>query len=348
MPHGLAEVELTAPAMPPALREPGGEGAGQGIDGALQELHLVARRVHEVDVFGQRLAQRARHRLDPAVGDEPAADLGLDHLLQDLQPALEVFPGEPLVERALADLLLVLGLRHHLGDEAVGVELPQRAVEVVRAADGAARLHAREARDRRAREQAHLVLVHAHQRVEEHLRELLVRHLTHRAALIHRGAELVEVGLRRGVEVGFAVGIHARREHREEHLEHGVEHAVVARVLHERRAERGLERRAIVERHELDRAHRVEVLGHRDRKAGGAELVHEALQHVEHVRLGRQGRHVTASLRSTAESVIELAPLHGLLLDDRGRVDAELFARLGDVALVLQQARAASHRALRA
>ena len=253
--------------------------------------------MHEVDVFGQRLAQRARHRLDAAVGDEPAPDLGLDHLLQDLEPALEVFAREPFVERAVADLLLVLRPRHHLGDETVGVELPQRAVEVVRAADRTAGFHPREPRHRRAREQAHLVLVHAHQRVEEHLRELLVRHLAHRAALIHGGAQLVEVGLRLGVEVGFAVGVHAGREHREEHLEHRVEHAVVARVLHERGAERGLERRPVVERHVLDRAHRVEVLGHRHGQARGAQLVHETLQHVEHVRLGRQDRHVTTSPR---------------------------------------------------
>ena len=86
------------------LREPGRERARQRVDRALELLHLLARRVHEVDVFGQRLAQRARHRLDAAVGDEPAADLGLDHLLQDLQPALEVFAREPLVERAVADL----------------------------------------------------------------------------------------------------------------------------------------------------------------------------------------------------------------------------------------------------
>ena len=136
--------------VPAALREPGRERARQRVDRLLELLHLLARRVHEVDVFGQRLAQRARHRLDAAVGDEPAADLGLDHLLQDLQPAFEVFAREPLVERALADLLVLLRLLHHLADEAVGVELPQRAVEVVRAADRPARLHAREARDRGA------------------------------------------------------------------------------------------------------------------------------------------------------------------------------------------------------
>ena len=111
MPHGLAEVEVPSPPVTPPLREPGRERARQRVDRLLQLLHLLARRVHEVDVFGQRLAQRARHRLDAAVGDEPAADLGLDHLLQDLEPAVEVFAREPLVERALADLLVVAAPR---------------------------------------------------------------------------------------------------------------------------------------------------------------------------------------------------------------------------------------------
>jgi uncharacterized protein with von Willebrand factor type A (vWA) domain len=59
--------------------------------------------VHEVDVLGQRLAQRARHRLDAAIGNQPAPDLGFDHLLQDLQPAVEVFAQQALVEQAILD-----------------------------------------------------------------------------------------------------------------------------------------------------------------------------------------------------------------------------------------------------
>ena len=195
---GLAEVERAAVPVPPALREPRGQRARQRVDRALQLLHLLARRVHEVDVFGQRLAQRARHRLDAAVGDEPAPDLGLDQLLEHLEPALEVLVREALVERAFADLLVLLGLLHHLADETFGVELPQRAVQVVRTADRAARLHPREARDRGRREQAQLLAVHVHQRVEEHLRELLVRDLAHRAGAFHRLAQLLEVGVLTG------------------------------------------------------------------------------------------------------------------------------------------------------
>ena len=44
-------------------------------------------------------------------------------------------------------------------------------------------------------------------RVEEHLRELFVRELAHRAAGVHLVAELVEVGLRVGAELAaFAAG----------------------------------------------------------------------------------------------------------------------------------------------
>ena len=59
-------------------------------------------------------------------------------------------------------------------------------------------------------------------------------------------------------------------------------------------AERGFEGRAVVERHVLDRAHGIEVLGHRHRKAGEPELVHEALEHVEHGRVGGGSHAFTA------------------------------------------------------
>ena len=60
--------------------------------------------MHEVDVLGQRLAQRARHRVDAAVGDEPPTDLLLDHLAQLAQARLELLAGEPLAERVVGDL----------------------------------------------------------------------------------------------------------------------------------------------------------------------------------------------------------------------------------------------------
>ena len=61
--------------------------------------HLLAGGVHEVDVLGQRLAQRAGHRLDAPVGHEGPADLGLDLLLQLLDAGLVLVLLEALLER---------------------------------------------------------------------------------------------------------------------------------------------------------------------------------------------------------------------------------------------------------
>ena len=94
---------------------------------------------------GNGLRKRARHRLDAAIGNQSPADLGFDHLAEHFEAAVEVFACETLVECAFADLAIVLRLLHHLADEAVGVELTQRAVEVVRAANRSARFHAGEA-----------------------------------------------------------------------------------------------------------------------------------------------------------------------------------------------------------
>ena len=60
--------------------------------------------------------------------------------------------------------------------EVVEVELPQRAVQVVGAADGPTRLHARELLHRRRRQPAQRVAVHGLQRVEQHRGELFARH----------------------------------------------------------------------------------------------------------------------------------------------------------------------------
>ena len=156
--HGLAEVEVPAVATPPALREPRRERARQRVDRPLEREHLLARRVHEVDVLGQRLAQRARHRLDAAVGDQPAADLLLDQLAELLQARLELLAlragrrASPLVALAL----LARACSISRCGEVVEVELPQRAVQVVGAADGPARLHARELLHRHRREPAQL------------------------------------------------------------------------------------------------------------------------------------------------------------------------------------------------
>jgi hypothetical protein len=78
--HRAPEVEGALAAVPPLARQSHRELARKGLDGAAQRAHLLAGGMHEVDVLRQRLAQGARHRLHPAIGHEPAPDLGLDLL----------------------------------------------------------------------------------------------------------------------------------------------------------------------------------------------------------------------------------------------------------------------------
>jgi hypothetical protein len=99
--------------------------------------------VHEVDVLGQRLAQRLGHGLDAPVGHQAAADLGLDLLLQLVDAGLVLVALEALLERGERLGRLLAGLLHEPLEHAVEVEVPQRAVQVVGAADRPARLHAR-------------------------------------------------------------------------------------------------------------------------------------------------------------------------------------------------------------
>ena len=245
--------------------------------------------MHEVDVLGQRLAQRARHRLDPPVGDEPAPDLRLDHVAELAQAALVLLAGEPgleiaLVAFALAALALALLGRalHEPARERVVVQLPQRPVQVVGPADGPARLHAREARDGHRRDLAELVLVHVHERGHQHLGELFVAHALAGAAtalLAGNPAGFVRVA---GLAARLTVTVDAAGVEREVDVEDGVERAAVPEALHQRRREHLAERVPFGQRDLLDAAHRVEVLGHRDREPRRPQLVDEALQDVEH------------------------------------------------------------------
>ena len=140
-------------------------------------------------------------------------------------------------ELAVGGLALLAGAAHHAGAEVVEVELAQRPVEVVRAADRPARLHARELGDGHRGEPAQLVAVHAHQRVEEHLGELLARELP--AAATRRPRPTSPRGrARRGRPSPSSVD--TRGVQREVHVEDGLERLPVVVVLHERRAERGL------------------------------------------------------------------------------------------------------------
>ena len=276
----------------------------------LEREHLVARRVHELDVFGQRLAQRARHRLHAAVGDEPATDLLLDQLAQLLQPGVDFLAREALVERRLRRLALVARHAHHPHGEIVEVEHPQRAVEVVGAADGTTRLHPRVLLHREGGEAAQLVAVHVHQRGEEHRRQLLARDAgtgAVAAALALAGhVDLVAAPLG---ALAVVLARDAVAEQREVDVEDGVERLLVALVLDEGGAQDALEQLAIVDVDELDGAHRVEVLGHRHRQPGRAQLVDEPLEDVEQRRRSghRHRCYRTASGSGTSSSLRALA-----------------------------------------
>ena len=173
----LAEVEVAAVAAPAPLREPGRQRARQRVDRPLQRQHLLARRVHEVDVLGQRLAQRARHRLDAAVGHEPAADLRLDQLPQLLEAAPRTprgRAGRRARPRSTSPALAA--------PRSIEPRLRGRRSRAAAACGTGSRCRRRAgpapcprtACTAAAGELAQLLAVHVHERVEEHLGELFV------------------------------------------------------------------------------------------------------------------------------------------------------------------------------
>src|ERR671910_225976 len=143
VPHGRAEVERALAAVAPLAGQAYRQLAGERVDRLAQRGHLLAASVHEVDVLGQGLAERAGHGLDAAVGHQAPSDLGLDLLAEVVDPGLVLVALEPLLERGERLRRLVPGLLHEAVEDAVEVEVAQRAVEVVGAADGAPGLHAR-------------------------------------------------------------------------------------------------------------------------------------------------------------------------------------------------------------
>ena len=200
MPHGRTEVQW-APAQVTTLPgEAGGQLAGEGLDGLAHRLDLVARGVHELDVLRQRLAHAQRECLGSSVSDQPAADLGLDLLLQlfDAGPVLILEQsllqrGQPTCpstsqHQSARGLALCRGvvragpvacqrarLVHQPGEHAVEVEVPKSPVEVVRATDRAPHLDRRITRHREACDGAEQQLVTVPQRSEQHRRDLLGR-----------------------------------------------------------------------------------------------------------------------------------------------------------------------------
>ena len=188
--------------------------------------------MHEVDVFGQRLAQRLGHRLDATVGHEPTTDLRLDLLAELIDADLVLVALEPLLElRHVREP--VARLVHQPLEHRVEVEVPQRAVQVVRAADRAAGLHAGVAPHGLAGDGAHQRVVAFHQRAVQQLGQLLGRHRLAAAGALHAFGALLAHLLEQVVEIAevelFAVladGVLLAPQ-REVDLEHRLERAPV-------------------------------------------------------------------------------------------------------------------------
>ena len=281
MAHGAAEVEGALAPVTALAGQPHGQLPGEGVDGLAQRGHLLAGGVHEVDVLRQGLAQGAGHGLDPPVGHQCPTDLALDLLLELVDAALVLVLLQALLERGERLGRLVPRLVHELVEHRVEVEVPQGAVEVVGAPDRAARLHPCVAAHRLAGHRPHQRLITALERLEEHLGDLLGRHVL---AAARTGAGTVALHLLlllqllqqlgQGVLVAVAEA-ELRAAQREVHLEHRLEGAPVGVVLHQGGGQRVLEGLAVLQRDVLDRLHGVEVLGEAHGEPGLPELLDE-------------------------------------------------------------------------
>ena len=176
----------------------------------------------------------------------------------------------------------------------VEVEVAQRAVQVVRAADRAARLHAGEALHGLAGHRPHHRLVAVEQRLHQQVGDLLGRQRVHapagRAAPVALAiCSCISRHISSSSSLALADAVLGSAQ-AEVDLEHGLERPPVGVVLDQRGAEGVLERLPVVDRDVLHRLHRVEVLGQADRQPGVAQLDDEPVEQLEHApsRCGRR------------------------------------------------------------
>ena len=177
----------------------------------------------------------------------------------------------------------------------VEVEVPQRAVEVVGAADRPPGLHAGVAVDGVAGHHVHQRGVGRQQRLEEQLGQLLGRHALARRRRPSTSGPGPAAALRPACSPSPSAprprlaprpsSPSAAGPHGEEDLEGRLEGAPVRGRLHQRGGQRVLQGLAVLERDVVDRLGGVEVLGQRDRQPGAAQLGDEPGQEVEHGRL---------------------------------------------------------------
>ena len=241
--NGVTQVDRAATSAASSAREANGEFATERAQRALELGHLVAIGVHDVEVFGQRLAHGLGERLGAAVFDESLTDDAFDLGLQ-----LSRCAREPLRARGAGT-----AGRHHSRPsreallQVLEIEIAQCPIEVVRAADRTTRFHPGVARDRltgrqraapRGRRRA--TRGRAARRAPAALSELDAPPPSPRdwpgplapaaPSRVHLAGVDVVHHLRRGVP----------RARREEDLEGRVEDGQVVAVFHQRRGERVL------------------------------------------------------------------------------------------------------------
>jgi len=185
---------------------------------------------------------------------------------------------EALFQRCQLASLLPARL-HHLLEHRVEVEIAQRAIQVVRAANRATRFHPGETLHGLTGERPHHRLVAVHQCLHQQLRQLFGGQPVEPALgafavalaqlLLHLAPHLVEVALAFG-------DLKLWPTQAEVDLEHCLERTPVRVVLHQRGTERVLERLAILDRDVLHCLHRVEVLSEADRQPRVTQFYDEA------------------------------------------------------------------------
>ena len=222
------------------------------------------------------------------------------------QPLLQV--GQRAAGRAR------LGLGHQPLEHRVEVEVPQRPVEVVGAADRTAGLHAGVAVDGVAGHHVHQAGVGRRAAPEEQLGELLGRHALAapppchgrrwpwRAALAGPLAS-ASSSARRPRPRSRRAGARSRTAKKTSKAVSKARQC--ERRLHQRGGQRVLERLAVLERDVLDRLGRVEVLGQRDREAGAAQLGDEPGQQVEHAPQPGDAESSSLAARSMSALVLQ-------------------------------------------
>src|SRR5436309_2212510 len=98
MPDRLAHVEPPAPRVLALHREPRRELARERPDCAAELRDLVARRAHELQVFGKRPDAVPRDGFGPAVLREAAPNFGVDLFAKGLHARLELVLPELALE----------------------------------------------------------------------------------------------------------------------------------------------------------------------------------------------------------------------------------------------------------